>query len=149
MLDFNMVPVTVLREVNGKDGALQFVPIRWIDEYQRQYRKLGGGAWCPLQDQWAAMTIFDKLVANKKRTVATLRYDLTDWMVMLVGHDGAFTTSTLNLSQDQVDELQIGPTWRAGLAALSDIVLQEQLADVLDAKRIRALGKRRDLLLNQ
>ncbi len=149
MLEFNMVPVTVLREVNGKDGALQFVPIRWIDEYQRQYRKLGGGAWCPLQDQWAAMTIFDKLVANKKRTVATLRYDLTDWMVMLVGHDGAFTTSTLNLSQDQVDELQIGPTWRAGLAALSDIVLQEQLADVLDAKRIRALGKRRDLLLNQ
>lgn len=149
LLDFNMVPVTVRREVDGKDGSLQFLPTRWMDEEQRQGRNLGAGAWCPLPDQWGAMMIFDTLVFNKHRNVATMRYDLADWLLMLVDHDKAFTTSTSMLPRYKDVPMLVGPSWKAALATLSDAVLVEQLADVLDEKRIRALGKRRDMLLSQ
>jgi len=149
LLEFDMVPVTVRREVDGKDGSLQFLPTRWMNEEQRQGRNLGGGAWCPLPDQWGAMMIFDTLVFNEYRNVATMRYDLADWLLMLVDHDKAFTTSTSMLSHYKDVPMPVGPSWKAALTSLSDAVLAEQLADVLDEKRIRALGKRRDLLLSQ
>ena len=148
MLEFDMVPVTVRREVDGKDGSLQFLPTRWINEYQRQNQGLGGSAWCPLPDQWRAMIVFDKLVYNKNRSANTMRYDLTDWLLMIIGHEGAFSTSTLNLSHHNNEAIQIGPGWKAALTALSDAALAEQLVDVLGEKRVRALGKRRDLLIN-
>ena len=148
MLDFDMVPVTVRREVDGKDGSLQFLPTGWINEYQRRNQGLGGSAWCPLPDQWNAMIVFDKLISNKDRNSKTLRYDLRDWLLMIVGHEGAFSTSTLNLSHYNNKAIKIGPGWKAALAALSDDALAEQLVDVLGEKRVRALGKRRDLLIN-
>ena len=149
LLEFNMVPVSVRREIDGKDGSLQFLPTRWMDEEQRQGRNLGAGAWCPLPDQWGAMMIFDTLVFNEHRNVATMRYDLADWLLMLVDHDKAFTTSKSMLPRYKDVPMLVGPSWKAALATLSDAVLAEQLADVLDEKRIRALGKRRDMLLSQ
>ena len=149
MLDLDMVPVAVRREVDGNDGSLQFAPKGWIDENQRRHQGLGGSAWCPLPDQWGAMTIFDKLIANKHRNVQTIRYDMTDWLVMLIGHDRAFSTSTLNMLHNEEEAMRFGPSWKSAGGALTDAVLAEQLADVLDEKRIKALGKRRDLLLNQ
>jgi len=128
---------------------LQFLPTRWMDEEERQGRNLGAGAWCPLPDQWGAMMIFDTLVYNEHRNVATMRYDLADWLLMLVDHDKAFTTSTSILSRYKNVPMPVGPSWKAALTSLSDAVLAEQLADVLDEKRIRALGKRRDMLLSQ
>jgi hypothetical protein len=121
----------------------------WIDEQHRQEQAIGGGAWCPLPDQWDAMMVFDTLVANAYRGAATMRYDLENWLLMLVGHDKAFTTSSSTLSRYKDVPMPIGPSWKAALTELSDEVLQDQLADVLDEKRIRALGQRRDLLLSR
>ena len=149
LLEFNMVPVTVMREVDGKDGSLQFLPTRWMDEAQRQGRNLGGGAWCPLPDQWDAMMIFDTLVSNEYRSAETMRYDIANWLMMLVDHDKAFTTSKATLPRYKDLPMHVGPSWKAALTTLSDEVLAVQFADVLDEKRIRALGKRRDLLLSR
>jgi hypothetical protein len=149
LLEFNMVPVTVMREIDGKDGSLQFLPTGWIDEEEREERNIGGVAGCPLPDQWGAMMIFDTLVFNDYRNVATMRYDLADWLLMLVDHDKAFTTSTSMLPRYKDVPMPVGPSWKSALTSLSDAVLAEQLADVLDEKRIRALGKRRDMLLSQ
>jgi hypothetical protein len=149
LLEFNMVPVTVMREVDGKDGSLQFLPTGWIDEEERQERNIGGVAWCPLPDQWDAMKIFDTLVSNAHRNAETMRYDMANWLMMLVDHDKAFTTSTSMLSRYKDVPMHVGPSWKAALTSLSDEVLAAQLADVLDEKRIRALGKRRDMLLSQ
>jgi len=148
MLKFDMVPVTVRREVDGKDGSLQFLPTGWINEYQRQNQGIGGSAWCPLPDQWKAMIVFDKLILNKNRTAKSMRYDLRDWLLIIDGHEGAFSTSTLNLTHHNNVAIEVGPGWKAALAALSDDALAEQLVDVLGEKRVRALGKRRDLLIN-
>ncbi len=134
---------------DGKEGSLQFLSINWIDEQERQRQQLGGGAWCPLPDQWNAMMVFDTLVFNEYRSANTMRYDLQNWLLMLVGHDKAFVTATSKLSLYDDQSMPVGPSWKAALTTLSDTVLEEQFADVLNEKRIQALGKRRDRLLSQ
>ncbi len=149
LLDFNMVPVTVRREIDGKGGSLQFVPIRWIDEQQRQQDQSGGGAWCSLPEQWNAMSIFDVLIGNGTRSTDTIRYDLNSFLLMLAGHEQAFTSSGSRPARYKDAPLQINPAWAAALNSLTDEVLQQRFADVLDKRRIKALAKRRDLLLSE
>ena len=149
LLQLDMVPVVVRREVDGEDGALQFVPTRWIDEQQRQAEQSGGGADCPLPDQWDAMMVFDILIGNEYRTVQSIHYDASSFDLMLVGHDRAFSTSGKKPARYKDVPVEIGPAWTVELRSLSDEVLQDNFADLLDKRRIKALAKRRDLLLNE
>jgi hypothetical protein len=89
------------------------------------------------------------LLGNELRTVETLRYDARSFQVMLVGHERAFTTSSSKPSRYKDVAMPTGATWKAALASLSDDALQQQFADVLDKRRIKALAQRRDLLLNE
>jgi len=149
LLKLDMVPVTVVREIDGEKGSLQFVPVKWIDEAQRQVTRAGGGAWCPLPVQWTSMTIFDMLAANNSRSAETIRYNLSTWQLMLIGHARAFTVSTSQSTRFKDGRVRLGRSWKAALQSLEPELLREQLGDVLDKRRIRALSKRRDLLLNE
>lgn len=149
LLQLDMVPVTVKRAFDGEEGSLQFVPSDWIDEQQRQIEKSGGGADCSLNDQWNAMLVFDILMGNEYRTADAIRYDASSFQLLLVGHNGAFPTSGSKPSRYRDLPLKVGPAWKAALGALSDEVLQEKFADTLDKRRIKALAKRRDVLLSE
>jgi len=149
LLKLDMVPVTVLREYDGKSGALQFVPVKRMDEMQRQRQKSGGGAWCPLPEQWDNMMIFDTLIANDARSADSIYYDLTTWQVMLIGYNSAFSLSTAKSTRFKDGKIRIGRSWKEAMKALDTDTLQATLGDVLDKRRIRALAKRRDLLLSQ
>lgn len=148
LLRLDMVPVTVVRKYDGKHGSLQFVPVRSMDEEQRQKDQTGGSAWCPLPVQWNSMMIFDSLAANEARTTETLLYNLSTWQVVLTGFDRAFTTSARKPTQLIDANIELGSSWRAGLKSLHNDQLQETFDDVLGKRRIKALAKRRDLLLN-
>jgi hypothetical protein len=149
VLELDMVPVTVEREYEGKSGALQFEPPKRIDEVQRQVQKAGGGAWCPLPAQWENMMIFDTLIGNDARSADTIYYNLSSWQVMLVGFDDAFTLSTAKSTRFKDGKIRIGRSWREALKSADTETLQATLGNVLDDRRIRALAKRRDLLLSQ
>lgn len=149
LLELDMVPVAVRRELDGDDGILQFVPTQWIDEQQRQLEQSGGGADCPLRDQWNAMLVFDILVGNERRSVDSIHYDAISFDLMLVGHDRAFSTSGSKPARYKDVAAKVGPAWKAQLTSLTDAVLEEQFAELLDKRRIRALAKRRDLLLSE
>lgn len=149
LLQLDMVPATVQRTIDGDDGSLQFVPVRWIDEQRRQEQQSGGAADCPLPEQWNAMMIFDTLLGNELRTAETLRYDASSFQVLLVGHERAFSTSGSKPVRYKDVPMTTGAAWKTALAALSDDVLQQQFADVLDKRRIKALAQRRDLLLSE
>lgn len=149
LLKLDMVPVTVVREYDGKSGALQFMPVRRMDEMQRQQQKVGGGAWCPLPAQWDNMMIFDTLVANDARGADTIFYNLSSWQVMLVGFNSAFSTSTAKSTRFKDGKIRIGRTWKNALKTVDTDTLHSTLGDVLDKRRIRALAKRRDLLRSQ
>ena len=120
-----------------------------MPEQQRQADKSGGGAGCSLPDQWNAMLVFDILIGNDLRSVEAIQYDPSSFDLMLVSHERAFSTSGAKPAHYKTVDVTVGPTWKAELAALSDDVLQEQFAGVLDNRRIKALAKRRDLLLKE
>lgn len=149
LLELGTVPVTVKRAIDGVEGSLQFLPAGVTDEVRRRETGRGGSAMCPLSDQWDAMLVFDALILNEGRFGTTIQYDQTTWQLLLVGHANAFGTSKGRPKHLAEVSLKIGRSWKEALAALTDDVLAERLGDVLDKRRMRALGERRDLLQQQ
>ena len=147
LLELDMVPVAIKRKLEGKAGALLFMPVGTTDEERRRQSGQGGGAMCPLAVQWEAMLIFDALVFNEGRFATTIQYDKSSWQLLLTGHSDAFGTSKGRPKHLADVPLNPGLTWQSALQALSDDQLETALGDVLDGRRIRALRSRRDTLL--
>ena len=150
-----MVPVTVARELGGKPGSLQFIPRSMLNDEDRAAKSRGGAAWCPLADQWQAMYVFDSLIYNQGRQRSNMLYSIDNWQLILANHKHAFTTNkglptyVANMLTQSGDELVLGTGWEKALAALTEDYLTEQLGDVLDKRRIKALADRRDGLLER
>ena len=149
LLRLDMVPVTVEREVDGKQGTLQFLPENTQTETERVNSGRGGNARCPLPRQWNSAYIFDALVYNSNRSPSTMVYNTSDWQLMLMGHQNAFGTKTSRPSYLRSIDLDITSTWVEALTSLSDQVLAEQLGEALDESRIAAIARRRDMLLSE
>jgi hypothetical protein len=147
MLDLQMVPVTVAREIDGVPGSLQYAPPQVITETDRVARSLGGGAWCPLGEQFDSMYVFDSLIYNRGRTPDRIRYRLDNMQLLLVGHDVSFSTDGGRPAHLASVALQITADWADALRGLDTASLTETLGDVLDKRRIRALLTRRDAIL--
>lgn len=147
LLGLDMVPVAVTREVKGSTGSLQFRPRNWIDELERARDGRGGAAWCPLAEQWNAMFVFDVLIHNLGRSGRNLLYNLDMWQLMLIGHSKAFVARRGTPKHLQSVPFEVSQGWKDALAELTDETLDEHLGDVLDKRRLLALKKRRDELL--
>ncbi len=147
LLDLGMVPVTVRRRLKGGDGSLQFLQRKSANESDRAATGRGYSATCPLQDQWAAMFVFDVLIFNEGRSYESMLYNPDTWQLILVDHEGAFRTRKGRPQRLENLPLAVGPAWRDALAALTDEVIEERLGDVLGQRRRRALRARRDELL--
>ncbi len=147
LLDLDMVPVTVMREVNGRSGSLQFMPENRTDEAGRAAAGHGGGATCPIEEQWAAMYVFDTLIYDVGRGPRRILYDLSSWRLMLSEHDEAFANKKGRPPHLKNAPIEITAGWKLALLELTDEVLAENFGDVLDKRRVRALGERRDALL--
>ena len=147
MLGIDLVPVSVFRVVDGEPGAMTIPQDVLISETKRRDEKLAAESWCPLSEQYNLMYVFDSLAYNKGRSAAEIRYTQPDWQLVLTGNHNLFDAVSrtprylanvpLTLPADLVERLK----------ALNDEQLSKQLADVLDEKRLRALLKRRDVLL--
>ena len=149
LLELDMVPVSVRRKVDGRDGSVQFYPPKVMDEESRAAQGRGYGATCPLGEQLMAMYVFDVLVYNEGRTRQRMLYDTRDWGLMLIEHDMAFGTEKGRPRHLANVPLEFDNGWRAALDFLSDAVLDEKLSDVLSSRQLRALAGRRDEILAQ
>lgn len=147
LLNLEMVPVAVKREIDGAQGSLQFRPKDWIDELERSREGRGGSAWCPLDEQWNAVFVFDTLTYNRGRSGRNVLYNLSMWQVMLIEHGQAFVAKHGRPKRLETVPFVVGQGWKDALSSLTDDVLFEQLGDVLDKRRLRALSARRDELL--
>jgi hypothetical protein len=147
LLELDMVPVTVMREVDGSDGSLQFLPGNSIDEAERSATGQGGAAWCSITDQWPAMYVFDVLVYNEGRSQNRMMYDTLSWRLILSEHDRTFSNKKGRPAHLKNAPIPVSPGWKSALTELSDELLEETFSDVLDKRRLRALRARRDELL--
>lgn len=148
LLELDLVPVTVRRELDGVSGSLQFWPARTLSETDRADQGLGGGAWCPLNDQFADMIRFDSLIFNRARTIDRIRYSSEGLQLLLIGNELSFTTDSGRPDYLEGIPVELTPAWRAALSRLDVDSLSQALADVLDPPRIRALLERRNFLLD-
>jgi len=149
LLQMEMVPVTVARNVDGKDGTLQFLPEKSSTEPERAASGSGSSAWCSLPKQWNTMYVYDALIYNLGRGPLSMTYNRENWSLMLVGHQDSFDKKSGRPQHLKNVQLDIGGPWVAALSSLTDERLSEHLGDVLDERRLSALGKRRDLLLTE
>ena len=147
MIGLDAVPVAVVREVDGTDGSLQFLPHRWLDEQQRAESGRGGSAPCPLDVQWLGMYTFDTLIYNEGRTRARTLYSTDSWQLVLIGHENAFSTRRGRPRHLEALAIDLDASWRASLSDLTEERLTAELGDVLDSRRLRALLARRDEML--
>lgn len=74
-------------------------------------------------------------------------YDPVSWRLMLSEHGRAFARKKGRPKHLKALSLDITDGWLRALAGLTDDVLAENLGDVLDDRRLRALQARRDELL--
>jgi hypothetical protein len=147
LLELDMVPATVKRNLGRRAGTLQFLPPKLVDEAQRSESGRGGSANCPLPEQWSAMYVFDSLIFNEGRVLERMTYSTDNWQLILVGHDRAFGNGTGRPPHLAKIDLAIGMGWRRALSALTDEVISSEFADVLNKRRRLALATRRDGLL--
>jgi hypothetical protein len=147
LLGLDMVPVTVAREIEGVEGAIQFWPEASISEPERRAQGLGSSAWCPLGDQFNDMYLFDALIFNEARTLERIRYSTDNFQLLLIGHDQSFSTESGRPAYLESLPVELSPAWRSGLSKLDETTLTEALGDVLNRRQIRALLARRNLLL--
>ncbi|MDH3431780.1 MAG: metallophosphoesterase [Gammaproteobacteria bacterium] len=147
LLGLGMVPVTVRREIAGRQGTLQFVPAATLTERARVAAGQWLGAPCALRKQMGAMYVFDALIHNPTRTPSSMLYSPDDWLLILVDHENSFNAVDELPAYLQGVELAVGHQWRTALLELNDAVLHAELGDMLDERQLAALGRRRDALV--
>jgi len=148
LLELDMVPVTVMREIKGSDGSLQFMPDNRTDEMLRSLSgQVGSSSSCSITDQWAAMYVFDVLVYNEGRSQQRMLYDKSSWRLMLSEHERTFANKKGRPSHLKKVNLDVNDGWKNALSAMTNQVLHDNFSDVLDNRRLGALAARRDQLL--
>ena len=144
-LGLDLVPPTVARKVNGKDGALQLWYADTLTEGQRVANEIGIGGWCPVTPQFDLMSMFDYLTFNGGRNADNVLYRHSLWSLHLTGHGKAFGTQ--QKLPPSAAELKIAPSVVAGLRNLEQKPLEESMKPWLNRRQVKALLGRRDELL--
>ncbi len=93
------------------------------------------------------MYLYDAPIHNPARTPLSMLYSPDNWQLMLVNHENSFGTKMNRPTYLKNIELTIGEQWRTALRNIDNEKLRKNLGDVLDRRRLRALAKRRDALI--
>jgi hypothetical protein len=163
LLDIGLVPVAVIREVDGRPGALRplsetaldLVSLREMqhlekatpEEIVETVAQAYGLDVADLEEQVVRARVLDGLMDNLGRTDVDKLFIPAEGRVALVDQDGAFGLST-DLDPALLDPCRPLPAdLRIYLMELNAEDLQEDLGVYIDAAQIQAILKRRDRVL--
>ncbi len=145
MLNLDMTPPCVYREVDGKPGSVCW----WVDnvrfdEKTRRAKKITP----PDMESWTRqlnlVRVFDQLIDNVDRTQENLLID-RDWNVWMIDHSRSFRL-TWELRKPEVMH-RVSMHMLGKMRALTPAQLDAQLKPYLTDEEIRTLLVRRDLIL--
>jgi len=147
-LGLDMVPVAVLRVVEGTHGAA----IDWIsdaiDERQRRQENLHPSNAVEFSHQQSIMRVFDALILNSDRHPGNLLHTPDDgWRLHLIDHSRSFRLDR-ELPQAFVRRPITLPRWLfAELQSIDTSELTELLDGLVGRLRIEAMMARRDQII--
>jgi hypothetical protein len=137
MLELNMVPPAVEREIKGDKGAI----IQWVEDIKSW--KITDPVAGPDQNAWnkqvVAMKMFDNLIGNVDRNQGNLLYD-AQYNLILIDHSRAFT-DTNNLPMPMTRYWK--GLWER-MEALTIEDLQAKLGPWVGKGEVKAIIRRRD-----
>jgi hypothetical protein len=148
LLGLGMVPATIARKLEGVSGTLSLLPARTLTESQRVTENIPRPQWCSGLPDYQLMYAFDALSANKSRTPDSMLYDRSDWSMILLTGDSAFTSGSS--FPEYID--RVPPVLPRGLAdrlrSINLTTLEQTLGTNLSSRQIRAIDERRKRLLD-
>ena len=145
-LGLNLVPVAVIREVRGTEGAL----IEWIPNTSHESRMTQlptGVQLAGLAQQKAMMRLFDALILNVDRRVENWLLDKDTWELYMIDHSRAFRGRKKLPSEFTDQRARLSQALYASLEELTEERLTQLMGDLISELQIRALLARRDLIL--
>jgi hypothetical protein len=127
--------------------VLQGRPLKWVSQAEVQQQSLRGGGWCDTGSQFQLVYAFDTLIGNEGRTADSLLFDSDDWFVYVTAHERAFGTTNGLPAYLKARPPAPGPEMRRRASALDEAALQAALGELLSARQIQAILRRRDALV--
>ncbi|HUS08211.1 MAG TPA: hypothetical protein VMZ52_18045 [Bryobacteraceae bacterium] len=145
VLNLNMIPVSVEREVDGKQCSLTW----WVDdvkmsEEERRDKQIKAPADQSWIDQLNKVRVFDQLIYNTDRNQGNLLIT-NDWKLWMIDHTRAFRTSHALLKPDAL--MRCDYNLLAGMKKLNAARLTKDLAPYVRPEEITALLARRDVIV--
>ncbi len=147
-LGLKMVPVTVLRTLNGETGSLQAwvdaaLDLEAADGYNLEFFETEGKI-----SQLELGRIFDALIGNSARKPADILGLVNREKVLLIDHSKAFSTSP-DLPPRLGSAFSIPEPLADALGALNHNDLTQRLGELINVEQIEALLARRDAILDR
>ena len=149
MLDLQMVPTAVIRKIDGRKGVLQYWVENSINERDRLKDKIPFDSFCKKNEQYWLRFIFDVLIYNVDPNLTNLLWTKNGFMLVLIDHTRAFGLYGGRTRQYRDVPLNVSDLLQRKLKALTFENLTEKLSPYLTSQQIRAILKRRNLILKE
>ena len=149
LIDLQMVPVSVLREVDGEEGTVGVWIPDGINERDRLEQEVAFGGYCAKDEQYRMRFIFDVLIYNTDRNLTNIIWTKKDWQLRFIDHSLAFKIDEKRPKQYRKIELRMSDLMERKLKALNQAQLEAEVSEWLHPRQIEAIMARRDLILKQ
>jgi hypothetical protein len=146
MIGLGLVPVTVLRDIGGENGSLQFWVEEAVDQKTAADYGLSLGDASATADQLARGAVFDALIGNHHRRPSDILTLVSGKNVYLIDHSKAFSTWPELPARGSL-ALAVPSNLAATLRALDRPSLVAQLGELLSERQVDALLERRERIL--
>jgi hypothetical protein len=149
MLDLQMVPVAILRKIDGREGVLQYWVENSINERDREEKGIAYDGFCNKNEQYWIRFIFDILIYNEDRNLTNILWTKNDFMMVFIDHTRAFRLFKNRPKQYRKVPLNVSDLLINKLNGLDEEKLINELSQYLNKWQINAILKRRDLILKE
>lgn len=147
LLDIGLVPVTVAREIEGREGSLQL----WIEDAttleSAAERNLPIGDERLLLERLMSMYVLDQLIANVDRNFGNVLVRPERDELYLIDHSRAFRTTRDVAPPPEPATTPVDPAVARAVRALDREAVDGALGDLLSKRQRRSILDRRDELV--
>jgi len=149
LLGIGLVPVTVIREIDGELGSLQY----WIENTVKMQdaadNNLMVGNVDLLMQRFMLTYILDAMIYNIDRNFTNILVRPGEDDFFLIDHSRAFRTLKKLPSLKEERNIPVPERVASGLRGLDLEALHSELDELLSRRQIKAIDRRRQLLLNE
>jgi hypothetical protein len=149
MIDLQMVPVSVLRKVDGEEGTVSAWIPNAINERDRMEQEVPFDSFCAKDEQYRLRFLFDVLVYNEDRNLTNIIWTRKDFILRFIDHSLAFRSTDRRPKQYRKIDLRLSDLTKRKLETLNKENLTEKLSPYLHPRQIEAIVKRRDLIFKE